>query len=85
MSEQQRLQGIQISEGQRVQQAEMAADQFEFAATEKRVDQDLNRVASQLGQQQQVQAQAASAEGAAWSSAFGGISSALSAGISPGN
>ena len=84
MAEQQRLQGIQISEGQRVQQAEMAADQFEFGAKEKRVDQDLNRVASQLGQQQQVAAQAQSAEGAAWSSAFGGISNALSAGIESG-
>lgn len=81
MSEQQRLQGIQISEGQRVQQAEMMADQFEFGAKEKRVDQDLNRVASQLGQQQQVQAQAASAEGAAWASALGGVSSAFAGAI----
>ena len=45
----------------------------------------MNRVASQLGQQQQVAAQAQSAEGAAWASAFGGISNALSAGISSGN
>ncbi len=81
MAEQQRLQGIQISEGQRVQQAEMAADQFEFGAKEKRVDQDLNRVASQLGQQQQVAAQAQSAEGAAWSSALGGVSSAFAGAI----
>lgn len=81
MSEKQRLQGIQISEGQRVQQAEMMADQFEFGAKEKRVDQDLNRVASQLGQQQQVQAQAAAAEGAAWSSALGGVSSAFAGAI----
>jgi hypothetical protein len=77
VAEQQRLQGIQISEGQRVQQADALGKQFEFNAKEARTNQKLNRLAQQA-------AQAAADQSAAMAGAFSGIGSAISAGISSG-
>lgn len=84
VAEQQRLQGIQISEGQRVQAADAAGKQFKFNAQEARTNQKLNRLAGQQAQAQQQAAQAQADQSAAWSGAFSGISSALTAGISSG-
>ena len=50
MSEQQRLQSIAISEGQRVQAAEAAGQQFMFQAQENRTNMDLDRAATQITQ-----------------------------------
>jgi hypothetical protein len=60
MQEAGRIQGIQISEGQRVQTAEAQGKAFVFGAREDREQQAIDRVAGQLGiaQQQQAQAQA---------------------------
>jgi len=77
MSEQQRLQGIQISEGQRLQQNEAAGQQFMFQAKENRTNQDLGYTAGQEQQAMQNQASADAAQGAAWGSAFQGVGSAL--------
>ena len=84
VAEQQRLQGIQISEGQRVQAADAAGKQFEFNAREQRQQSKINRVAGQLANQQQQAAQAQADQSAAWAGAFSGVGSAVSAGISSG-
>jgi len=71
------LQGIAISEGQRVQSAEAAGKQFVFQAQEARENQDIQRVENQLAQAQQA---AAAAQGSMFSSigsALGGIGGAI--------
>ena len=84
MAEQQRIQGVQISEGQRVQQADALGQQFKFNAQEARTNQKLNRVAGQQAQAQQQAAQAAADQSAAWAGAFSGIGSAISGGVESG-
>ena len=80
MSEAQRLQGIAISEGQRVQSAEAAGKQFEFQAQENRTNADLDAAQGKITQENQNVAQAnqnrASAN-AGFMSAVGGVSSSL--------
>ena len=79
MSEAQRLQGIAISEGQRLQSAEAAGKQFEFTAQENRTNADLDAAAGGVAQANQNIAQAnqnrASAN-AGFISAVGSIGSA---------
>lgn len=84
MAEKQRIQGIQISEGAREQQAQAQGKAFKFNATEQRQTAKINRVAGQLANQQQAAAQAQQDQSAAWAGAFSGIGSTLTAGISGG-
>ena len=79
MSEQQRLQSVAIQEGQRVQSAQAAGKQFMFQAQENRTNMDLNRAAGQISQAQQQEADAKSAQAAAWGgaiSSFGSLAGA---------
>ena len=73
-AEQQRLQAIAISEGQRVQAAEAAGKQFEFQVEENRVNADLDRAAGKITQAQQDAASANQAKAQAW----GGVASSVS-------
>ena len=73
IAEQQRLQAIAISEGQRVQAAEAAGKQFEFQAREARTNMDLDRAAGKITQAQQNIASANQAKAAAW----GGVASSI--------
>ena len=57
-AEQQRLQNIAISEGQRVQAADAAGKQFEFQTGENRTNADLDRAAAKISQASAQQAQA---------------------------
>ena len=82
MAEKQRIQGIQISEGARAQDAQAQGKAFEFNAREQRQTAKINRVAGQLANQQQAAAQAEADQSAAWAGAFSGVGSALTAGIS---
>ena len=82
MAEKQRIQGIQISEGARAQDAQAQGKAFEFNAREQRQTAKINRVAGQLANQQQQAAQARADQSAAWAGAFSGVGSALTAGIS---
>ena len=84
MAEKQRIQGIQISEGAREQEAQAQGKAFEFNAREQRQTAKINRVAGQLANQQQAAAQAQADQSAAWAGAFSGVGSALTAGISGG-
>ena len=84
MAEKQRIQGIQISESARAQQAQAQGKAFQFNAKEQRQTAKINRVAGQLANQQQQAAQARADQSAAWAGAFSGVGSALTAGISAG-
>jgi hypothetical protein len=73
MAEQQRMQSVAISEGQRVQAAEAAGQQFMFQAEENRTNMDLDRAASQISQAQAAEASANQAKASAWSNAMSGV------------
>ena len=78
MSEAQRLQGIAISEGQSVQSADAAGQQFKFQAQENRTNADMDAAAGQIAQAAQAEASANAAQASAISgaiSAVGGIAS----------
>ena len=85
MSEQQRLQSIAISEGQRVQAADAAGQQFMFQAGENRVNMDLDRASGQIDQARAQEASANQAQAAAWSNALtsigGNVTSAAVGGV----
>jgi hypothetical protein len=90
MSEAQRLQGVAIAEGQRVQSADAAGKQFMFQSQENRTNADMDRASGQESQARQAEASANSAKASAIAggmSAVGGIASAtISAGtFSPGS
>mgnify|MGYP003665276131 CR=1 FL=1 len=76
MSEAQRLQGIAMSEGQRVQSADAAGKQFMFQQEENRTNADMDRASGQIDQAAAAEASANQASASAWSgavSAVGGI------------
>ena len=73
LSEKRRIQGIQISEGGRVQNAEAQGKGFMFSTRENRQMQKLNRVASQLDNATQNAANADSNETASWMNLGGSI------------
>jgi len=73
MAEQQRMQSVAISEGQRVQAAEAAGQQCMFQAEENRTNMDLDRAASQISQAQAAEASANQAKASAWSNAMSGV------------
>tara|TARA_R100000935_G_scaffold6823_2_gene14866 strand:+ start:450 stop:1166 length:717 start_codon:yes stop_codon:yes gene_type:complete len=77
ISEQQRIEGIQMSEAAKVQQAEAQGKQFVFSATEQRQDAKIDRTASQLDNAQAQLAQARADGTAAITGAVGGIANAL--------
>ena len=73
IAEQQRLQGIQMSEGQRIQTAEAAGKQFVFGTQEQREVAEMDRVATQLSGAEARQRQAAADRTSAMTTAIGGI------------
>ena len=81
-AEQQRLQGIAISEGQRNQAADAAGKQFMFQAEEARTNMDLNRAAGLQDRALSTQAQANQAGAAAVSGAIQGVGSAIGGAVS---
>ena len=84
MSEQQRLQGIAISEGQRIQASDAAGKQFEFQAQENRTNADLDAAQGKITQANQNIAQAnqnRAAANAGFMSAVGSVGSSLMSGM----
>ena len=71
--EAQRIQGVQISEGQRMQTQQAAGNQFETQMKENRTNQDLGRAAGQEQQAMANQASANQAQAQAWGSAISGV------------
>lgn len=84
MAEQQRMQSIAISEGQRVQATEAAGKQFMFQAQENRTDADLDRAAGKISQAQAAEASANQAKAQAWSGALSGVGNIASSLIAAG-
>ena len=77
MAEKQRIEGIQLSQAEKVQQAEASGKEFVFRAKEEREMQKINRVAAQLDNAQAQLAQARRDGTAAITGAIGGITNAL--------
>ena len=76
MQEQQRLQGVELSEGQRMQQNDAAGKQFYMQMNEQRSMADLDYAAGKESQAMANQAAANAAQTAAWGSAITGITGA---------
>jgi hypothetical protein len=77
IAEQQRIEGIQMSQTEKVQTAEAQGAQFVFNATENREDAKIDRVATQLDNAQAQMAQAQADGTAAITGAIGGIATAF--------
>jgi hypothetical protein len=84
MSEQQRLQGIAISEGQRVQATDAAGKQFEYQAQEQRTNADLDAASGKIAQAAQSEASANAAKSAAYGGMISAVGGIASAGLSAG-
>ncbi len=80
LAEKQRIEGIAMSQAEKVQQAEASGKQFIFNATEQREDAKIDRVATQLDNAQAQMAQAQRDGTSAITGAIGGITSAFAAG-----
>jgi flagellar biosynthesis regulator FlaF len=72
----QQLQQQKVAEERRMQQAGAAGKQFVFGATEQREQQQLDRTAAMLGQQQTAQAQAKADQTSAITGMFGTVAQA---------
>jgi hypothetical protein len=77
VAEKSRVQGIQISEGAREQQAQAIGKQFMFGVRENREQQVLDRTAALLDQAMGIKAQAAADEVGSVTSAIGGVTNIL--------
>ena len=77
MAEKQRIEGIQLSQAEKVQQAEASGKEFVFRQKEEREMQKINRTAAQLDNAQAQLAQARRDGTAAITGAIGGITNAL--------
>jgi len=75
MAEQQRIQGAQLGEGQRMQATDAQGQQFVFGQTENREMQQLNRVQSKIDNAGAQETQANQNASAAWSSALSSVGS----------
>lgn len=81
MAEAQRIQGIQMSQAEKMENATNAAAQFKYAETEKREMGAMDRIQAQLtGAQNQANAAGAAKE-SAYANMFSGIGSAVTAGF----
>tara|TARA_R100001082_G_scaffold109858_1_gene88063 strand:+ start:6512 stop:7465 length:954 start_codon:yes stop_codon:yes gene_type:complete len=78
IAEKQRVEGVQLSQAEKVQTAEAQGKAFVFSQKENRETQQLDRTAAQLDNAIQAQAQAAQAGSSALTGALGGIASAFS-------
>ena len=82
ISEAQRVQGARLSEAQRVQAAEASGAQFQFETRENRQQQQIDRVAGQMGLAANREMQAQADRSAAWTNAISGAGSVVAGGVS---
>lgn len=80
LGEKQRMQGIEMSEAQRLQNADVAGQQFEFSTRENRQIAELNRIAGQQQNFQQMEASARADQQAAIMGGVQGLSSLATSG-----
>lgn len=79
IAEQRRLQGIELSEGQRIQQSTAAGRAFVFGEKERRETEQLNRKQAQITGQEQVAAQARADAANILGAGIGGVADIASA------
>lgn len=79
IAEQRRLQGIELSEGQRIQQSTAAGRAFVFGEKERRETEQLNRKQAQITGQEQVAAQARADASNILGAGVGGVADIASA------
>ena len=77
----QRLQSQQMAEAQRIQQADVSGKQFVFSQTERREQQQLDRVSNQIAALRGQEAQARRDQTAAVTGAISGVTSAATSAI----
>ena len=83
LAEKQRIEGISMSEAQKMQDADVAGKEFVFSATEKRQDAKIDRVAGQLDNARMAASQAQRDQTSALTGMIGGISNSLASAYSP--
>ena len=84
MTEQARIEGVQMSEAQRMQSIESQGRLFEYSEKDKREQAKIDRTAAELDNARMMAAQAASDQTSALTGAIGGITSSLASAYSPG-
>ena len=84
IAEQSRIEGIQMSEAQRMQSVESQGRLFEYSEKDKREQAKIDRTSAELDNARMMAAQAASDQTSALTGAIGGITSSLASAYSPG-
>ena len=82
ISEQQRIEGIQMTQADKVQQAEMQGKSFVYEQKENRQQQQIDRTSAQLDNARMMQAQAASDQTSALTGMLGGVTTSLASAYS---
>ena len=83
MAEKQRIEGISMSEAQKMQDADVKGKDYVFSATEKREDAKIDRTAGELDNARMASQQAASDQTSALTGMIGGITGSLASAYSP--
>ena len=84
IAEQSRIEGIQMSEAQRMQSVESQGRLFEYSEKDKREQAKIDRTSAELDNARMMAAQAAADQTSALTGAIGGITSSLASAYSPG-
>ncbi len=84
IAEQSRIEGIQMSEAQRMQSVESQGRLFEYSEKDKREQAKIDRTSAELDNARMMASQAAADQTSALTGAIGGITSSLASAYSPG-
>ena len=82
ISEQQRIEGIQMTQADKVQQAEMQGKSFVYEQKENRQQQQIDRTSAQLDNARMMQAQAQADQTSALTGMLGGVTTSLASAYS---
>ena len=82
ISEQQRIEGIQMTQADKVQQAEMQGKSFVYEQKENRQQQQIDRTSAQLENSRMMQAQAQADQTSALTGMLGGVTTSLASAYS---
>ena len=83
IAEQQRIEGIQMGQAEKVQTAEVEGVSFMYSEKEKREQQQIDRTASQLDNARMAQAQAQADQTAAFTGMLGGVTTSIASAYTP--
>ena len=83
MAEKARIEGIQLQQAEKVQEADVAGKQFVFSQKENREQQKIDRTAAELDNARMMAAQAQADQTSAFTGMLGGITDTLSKAYTP--